>query len=507
MTRDEWINIIDKIDDEFIDELANDQLGRKQVNEEILSKEAEEALKPRLIKTESSSKSGSFFKIAIIAAAAVACVVTAGVFVGVNGRRQIVSSDSISSEGSQSNSENSSVYSEENIVVAENAVDIKTATESYNADFEYCQNKSYVNLDWTNAGKCRVYPASAIHNIEYKSTFGLYEKPVDEILSKFKNYCLYYFGEYNDECAFFEPKEYKNGLSYAQDVDVNGVSYRGFHRISDYKEKIETGSLEISWLVYRNIEKNQYLWWCYGGYPHWINKGVALTAIGDSTNKCSAIIPSDLGEPIARYYDDEKNYDVKYKLLNGEVSIGEAIRFFTEEYPKTLPFEEKPSYSVNCVEVYKLTEDTYAYMLSAATQYNSVSFELQPEMTTYRSAPNYFTRNGQALMIKKNDIDITLNCDPITNFQDVGREITKILRLKDAADIVSKEFSQAVKFDVVSTDLIYHGATEENKETKESVTILKPTWIFVLYNSNDGSYYNAYVDAVSGEFDYYSYYT
>lgn len=413
------------------------------------------------------------------------------------------------SEGSQSNSENSSVYSEENIVVAENAVDIKNATESYNADFEQCKNKDYANLDWTNAGKCPVYPVSELYNAEYKSTLATAEISQSEMLDKFKVYCNFYFGEYLDDFAFFRAvtDETTVMLPDTPPVIVNGVSYSSFHRISDYKEKIEDGSIKLNFLIYRNIEKNQYLWWCYGIYPHWINKGGALTALGDSTNKCSSWLPSDLGEPVARYYNNGKNNDVKYKLLDGEVSIGEAIRYFTEEYPKTLPFEDKPSYSVKCVEVYKLTEDTYAYILRAATQYNSVSFEVQPEMTLYGSAPNYFTQNGQALMIKKNDIDVTLDCDPIINIKDVGREITKILPLKDAADIVSKELSQAVKFDVVSTDLIYHGATEENKETKESVTILKPTWWFVLYNSYDESYYNAYVDAVSGEFDYYRYNT
>lgn len=380
---------------------------------------------------------------------------------------------------------------------------VKTITENYDADFEVCKNTEYVNLDWSDAGKCRVYPASELYNAEYTSTLATAEiSSQSEMLDKFKVYCNSYFGECLDDFAFFRAvaDETTVMLPDTPPVIVNGVSYSSFHRISDYKEKIEDGSIKLNFLIYRNIEKNQYLWWCFGAYPHWINKGVALTAIGDSTNKCSSWLPSDLGEPVARYYNNGKNNDVKYKLLDGEVSIGEAIRYFTEEYPKTLPFEVKPSYSVNYVDVYKLNDETYAYLLRAVTMLNSLPLELGGEMVVDSSIPDYFTTNGQALMVKRNDIDVTYDCDSKTNLRQIGEPITNIISLKDAAEIVSKNLSQTVRFNIISTGLIYHGEKDENYNAN-----LSPYWQFILYNPNDDMNYNIYVNASSGDFDYYKY--
>lgn len=398
-----------------------------------------------------------------------------------------------SSEHIESNSDTSGgIGSEENLAVVETGV--QSVTEGYDSDFESCKNTSYINLDWTNAAKCPVNPVSHIKNLEYDGKVHQIETiPQKERLEKFKEYCVFYFGEYLDECAFFEPYDEIPNSSKIE-VSANGITYRSYYRVSEFKKEIESNSVKISWLIYRNVEKKQYLWWAQSMYPHWVNKGDALAILNENFNFTSWI-PSDLGEPVARYYNDGKNDNVTYKLSNGEMSIGDAIKYFTKDYAKSLPYEVKPEYYVRYVDVYKLGDKTYAYLLMTTTMYDKIPFEQGFEMSTASNIPNFFMSNGQALMVSKNEIDTTLWCCPETEIKVVGNPVKQCVSLKEAADIVSKSLSDNVKFNVISTELIYHGRS----------TSLKPTWLFSLYNTNDNLYYNAYVDAESGKFDYFKY--
>jgi len=139
---------------------------------------------------------------------------------------------------------------------------VKTVADNYDADFEICQNTSYVNLDWTNTGKCPVDPASELFNITCQNQMANEVMSQKEMLMKFEEYCRFYFGEYIDDCACFDP-EYDKGeeiLPHPEPIEINGVSYRSHYKISDYKEKLESETVLLNDLVYRNIEKNQYLW-------------------------------------------------------------------------------------------------------------------------------------------------------------------------------------------------------------------------------------------------------
>ena len=383
------------------------------------------------------------------------------------------------------------------------AGNVKEITEKYDADFELCKNTEYVNLDWTNAGKCPVYPTDELYNIKSVNAMANEEIPAKEMLVKFEEYCNFYFGEYIDDYAFFEDETDKGGeiLPYLPIIYIDGIPYADHYKITDYREKLENEVIKINYLAYRNIEKNQYLWWVWNSYPHWINKGSALTVLDDSSNRCSSWLPSDMGEPLARYYNDGKSDDVKYMLADGEVSIGEAIKYFTEEYPQTLPYEDKTVYSVNYVDVFELGDGTYGYLFHASALFGSVAFEQIGEIVFSGSTVfNYETENSQALMVGKNDIDALHSCEPRTWDEREGDPITNIVSLKEAADTVSEKMSKYVKFRVISTEFVYHGVRDS-----EGAAHLKPTWELRLYNENDGMYYNTYVDAATGAFSVFNY--
>lgn len=106
MTNDEWLNIINKIDDGFIDELVNDQLQRDQANERKSPRKELIVLKPKYYRPDPSPKSRKPFKMVMIAAAAVACVAAVGIFNRMKYEPEtILPNDSTgASSGNQSNS-------------------------------------------------------------------------------------------------------------------------------------------------------------------------------------------------------------------------------------------------------------------------------------------------------------------------------------------------------------------------------------------------------------------
>lgn len=263
MKKDEFLNLINDIDDKFLNELANDQLQRKQVNEEILSEEAEEALKPKYYRSD-SSKSGSPFKNVIIAIAAVACVVTAGVFVGVNSKWQMLPSDSsievnyFGGEG-ELNAENFLIYDENNVYINLGDTTVKKYNKNANtltiacetpgcvhspenveckARMKYCvfngnlvrmHNKSITNSDGTVAMQGYLYLCDKSEKPVYKNELpeGIdkekYDNEIgtafalgDDYLVLFNGVYIYILDtDFNVKYTIFDIGSYGGGVYYA----------------------------------------------------------------------------------------------------------------------------------------------------------------------------------------------------------------------------------------------------------------------------------------------------
>ena len=383
----------------------------------------------------------------------------------------------------------------------ESTIGNKPITYNFSEDFEAIKSKEYINLNFGSCPEARLPSLSECYNIK-AYYIGNSELTNSQKIEKFEEYCVYYFGECDPECALFEPKD--PASAYCDDFVIDGVMYSGHPKISEYTEKIENGEIQLSYFVYRNIEKNQYLWWqCETSLePHWFNRGQALGILGDSTNRVSSWIPSDLGEPSFGFLGNEITADKSFRLLDGELSVSGAVDFLEGEYFRSLPFEvdDDITFSVHGVDVYNVADEFCAFNILFTPAYKNIPLEYGGERISYNNNDYYFTINGQALMIKKNDIDVALHFNPPV-IEEVGEPISDLVSLESAADIASEKLSQAVMFDVRSVEMIYRGKTDLETNT----TFLNPTWKFTLFNSNDGRFYNVYINAVSEECSYYSY--
>lgn len=66
-----------------------------------------------------------------------------------------------------------------------------------------------------------------------------------------------------------------------------------------------------------------------------------------------------------------------YSLAGEQVSVGEAVSFFEEEYLDTLPYEIEKNYavSVSKIDVIQLANKDYAYSLTFAPAWKSIPYD------------------------------------------------------------------------------------------------------------------------------------
>lgn len=236
--------------------------------------------------------------------------------------------------------------------------------------------------------------------------------------------------------------------------NLNDEKYTWYPRYQEYKAQIENGELQVLSFLYRNIEKNQYLWWVVdsGPFPSWVNKG-------------------------------------------------KAISFFEKDYLSGLPYEIGDGYSISVskVDVVKIGKGNYAYVFSYSSAWRGIPYDRSDETYSDKDISKYFTSSGEAIMIKKGDIDAIIGFSfPAVKEKE---QIDKVYSLKDAVGIVNDKLTHGVKFELRAIEFVYQG--EYSKDFTK--TMLVPVWKFTVFNPNDNLFHCIYINAFNGEYHSYSY--
>lgn len=368
---------------------------------------------------------------------------------------------------------------------------LKTATEEYYLDIEKCKNTEYKYLDWNEAVG---YPVDVIDSCREIKNGEPKTQPIEKQLQQFEEICETCLGEYDTDYACFDFDGWVSDIVAIEGTDKEAVTRP---KLVDYMDKIKNGDIVPTHYTYIDHKRQIYLWW----FPdtksaHWYNKGTTLGML-DEYYRVSSTFPTDIGEPVAVYPNDGTHNDVKYTLIDGEFSVGEAIDYFQNNYMRSMNYDEKDicRLAVRQVNVYQITDEIYAYVFLFTRAVNSIPYDFWCERMS-EGDENYrnVSENGQAVMIKKNDIDWGYFAHPVNDVE-TGREIKEIIRLTDAADILNDNIYG--NYEVLFTDLVM---TAESKGGEWDT--LRPTWKFMLKNPNDDWNYDFYIDAISGEVNY-----
>lgn len=375
---------------------------------------------------------------------------------------------------------------------------VTNVLENAISDFEKCKEKGYENLELSECS-VSVPKLDAIYNvnIEFDGSFK-FENNTSE-LENYEKYCNFFFNRYDISSALFSADE-------ITDIETDDM-YVYYPKVENYTEEIKNGSLSINFFMYRDIENSDYLSYHAGEkFPHQMNKGEAFDITKSEFSKVSSWLPSDMEsttKKVASYANDGKHDDESYMLFDGEVTIGEAVSFFENEYLSTLPceFDSNYSLSVSRIDVYEIKEGTYGYVFKCSTAWNGIALNRGDERVSYSpNATNQYEQISEALMIRKNDVESFMNII----FPDIINEknpIKNMVSLEKALDITSETMTKQVKFEVSQIELIYQGSYSEDYSSAH----LEPTWKISTFNPNDSCYYDVYINAVSSECTYESY--
>ncbi|MCM1062202.1 MAG: hypothetical protein NC452_18210 [Eubacterium sp.] len=370
---------------------------------------------------------------------------------------------------------------------------IKNTTLNFQSDYEKCKDNDYANLDFTNSSV--IFP-KLDYLCDLNITFQKQFYTTEEMLPQFKEYCKFFFGEYDSSNALFSSTS-----SYISRQEGDG-KYAWYPKVDDYFEKLQSGSIQADMLMYRDITNDNYLWWlASSNCPRWVSKGEAYSFIKSDDTRISAWIPSDMDNKTASYLNNGEHDNEQYHLLDCDVTVGEAVQYFENDYLSSLPFkiDENYSISVSSIDVYNIKDDIYCYVFNFSSSWKGISFDSRVESFSYQDTSNQYRISGEALMIRKGDIDTFVDLSFPT--AEEGKNVENIYTLKNAVDIVSDKLTKEVVFEVQTIEFVYQGNFSEDR----TEALLEPAWKFILYNYNDKMYYCVYVNAESGKCDYVSY--
>ena len=203
-----------------------------------------------------------------------------------------------------------------------------------------------------------------------------------------------------------------------------------------------------------------------------------------------------------------------YPLIDGEVKLTDAIAY-TEEFFQN-GFDEgvaNPELIPEVCEawVVDMGDGIYGYHFTMTPTYHGIRFDAQPmnnagssSSSGVRNSKNYSNFPGYAFTIEQGKLDsiMIVGTKLAYDIKDVKTH-REMISAKQAIEILSEEVSGHAGLVIERAEFLY--APYQEGETDGSLLKTDAMWRFAGRNKNDGLRYLFYVNAVTGEFDYYHY--
>lgn len=240
---------------------------------------------------------------------------------------------------------------------------------AYNLD--EVKSLKYDNLDLKNVSIKLPDNLNEIYNLKLDTNDTVSDMTNQEYLDDFINQLE----------ALFPDEEIKEEYIHFQadgEYDDLGDAYPA---LSDFKERVLSDDININMLDYRS----PYVYLCNFKYdvmiPQRMNKGTGVR-LSVSEEEYQSAPDFYLGAwtcdkyqtETERFVNNGQHDDEKYTLSGEEVSVGEAVDYFENEYYATLPFQysEDLAFEVSEIGLVKFADHSYGYNLYATVSYNGI---------------------------------------------------------------------------------------------------------------------------------------
>lgn len=206
------------------------------------------------------------------------------------------------------------------------------------------------------------------------------------------------------------------------------------------------------------------------------------------------------------YANDGKHNEEVYHLLEGDVSIGEALDYLENDFLQSLPFsyQENQGIAVDSIRVIPLDDTSYCYMFILTLEFEKMPFATGPATATIVSPESdYVFFASAAVMTGAKTVDFCAFPYGKDIVKD-GKPYDKILHLEEAVRLAGDTLSKEYIFELQQVSFVYQ-LTKDKSEFMNSYAPMTgtPSWQFDIYNPNDGKTYVVYVQADNGEVRYY----
>lgn len=215
------------------------------------------------------------------------------------------------------------------------------------------------------------------------------------------------------------------------------------------------------------------------------------------------------------FYDAVKSYldfdsEDRYAILDAELSVKEAV----EEAKKITPengyaWETVFEPDVYQLKVLDLSNGKYCFQFTMVPSYKGVAFEAfeSPDDSLYRGYGRYgahvqksYPTSADATMMEDGKFIQFLGGDGKVTVAE-NAEYDSVIPLENAVQMLSDAFGSGLNFSVSRAELIYFQHLVD--ELDNSVKNAFPVWKFRCHNSTDKLKYVVFMNAVSGEVEYY----
>ena len=205
--------------------------------------------------------------------------------------------------------------------------------------------------------------------------------------------------------------------------------------------------------------------------------------------------------------------DQEYALKDGKVKLADAISFtkafLNESFDKDVANPDLIA-DITDVWVVDMGDGIYGYHFWLTTTYRDIRMDTYPMDTAIgfdsdtSTCKLYSLYPGYAFMIEKGKFD-SIMAYGYKRACNIGNQVENdtLISYEEAKKILSESISTVSKLSVSRAELVY---TPYKKTEKNNMDlIVNVAWRFTALNPLDAMGYICYVNAVSGEFDYYKY--
>ncbi|RZS94501.1 hypothetical protein [Cuneatibacter caecimuris] len=213
------------------------------------------------------------------------------------------------------------------------------------------------------------------------------------------------------------------------------------------------------------------------------------------------------------YYDLKNGNipDEQIKLEDGTLSIKDAIALFEQDVNQNYYLEgANPDilYDVYGVQACELPGGAFAYKIYARETYNGIAFNTTPKdiirytdvikLANGKFPPlaNFTFAFGNAMIIKRNEIESYADCNRLIQTNEVGDPITRIIPISKIVEELSNILTDNITIDILSIELIY---IKESVKNDYSKNIAYPMWKIYTLSNTDQKCYDFYISPITGE--------